>query len=425
MSLFGFADIVFNKQSGPTNGPLKALDKSPFETSTLRYPEDIGNYDKGHYVVFYIREQEKTQFPSPAGQAQGFDLNSPTVGDVFQNIGLPIKEATSYGSDLLGKINSGLSQINGVTGGALSGFTGALSGVASGVQSSINNLFGQKASALIADSASTSSILSNNIAKITNASFIQTTRLTKEAIALYMPDTLLYQQQQNYTNASLASELGGNLAGIAATGQQSGVFDAVKAAGARLGAGVVNKLLGSQSGAALVAAAAGVVQNPMLEVIYSSPDFRNFQFDFLFYPRNEKEALEVQKIINSFRFHQCPEISKLKNFLIPPSEFDIRFYYGGSVNPNIPQIATCVLRSMQVNYAPNGFSTYEVPGESSPALGRTGMPVAIQMTLEFQETTILTKEDFREGGSKSYFPSLNSNSGSSTPSYNIGDTPAA
>jgi hypothetical protein len=54
-----------------------------------------------------------------------------------------------------------------------------------------------------------------------------------------------------------------------------------------------------------------------------------------------------------------------------------------------------VLTTIDVNYAPNGFSAYEVPGENSPALGRTGMPVAIQLTLQFQETTFLTKEDYR------------------------------
>ena len=47
-----------------------------------------------------------------------------------------------------------------------------------------------------------------------------------------------------------------------------------------------------------------------------------------------------------------------------------------------------------MNYAPNGFSAYEVPGENNPSLGRTGMPVAIQVQLQFQETTYLTKTDF-------------------------------
>jgi hypothetical protein len=418
MSLFGFADIVFNKQAGPVKGPLKALDKSPFETSTLRYPEDIGNYDKGHYVVFYIREQEKTQFPSPA-KNDGVNINSPNIGQVFENVGLPIKQATNYGSELLGKLNTGLGQLNSATNGALSGITGSISRSAAGIVGNINNLFGQKASALVADPASTSSILSNNIAKITNASFIQTTRLTKEAIALYMPDTLLYQQQQNYTSATLASELGGKIAGIAGTGIEAGYANAIKAAAARLGLSVAQTALGSQSGTAILARA-GLVQNPLLELIYTSPDFRSFQFDFLFYARNEKEALDVQKIINSFRFHQCPEISQLKNFLTPPSEFDIRFYYGGSVNPNIPQIATCVLTNMQVNYAPNGFSAYEIPGESSPALGRTGMPVGIQMTLQFQETTFLTKQDFRDGN-KNYYPDFSKSGSSSQPVTNLGD----
>jgi hypothetical protein len=62
------------------------------------------------------------------------------------------------------------------------------------------------------------------------------------------------------------------------------------------------------------------------------------------------------------------------------------------------------LTSIDVNYAPNGFSAYEVPGESSPALGRTGMPVAIQMGLQFQEVTYLTKKDFTSDSSFDSIP---------------------
>ena len=53
-----------------------------------------------------------------------------------------------------------------------------------------------------------------------------------------------------------------------------------------------------------------------------------------------------------------------------------------------------MLTTIDLNYAPNGFAAYEVPGENGPELGRTGMPVAIQLTLQFQETTYLTKKDF-------------------------------
>ena len=53
--------------------------------------------------------------------------------------------------------------------------------------------------------------------------------------------------------------------------------------------------------------------------------------------------------------------------------------------------------SISVNYAPNGWSAYEMPGENDPRLGRTGMPTAIQMTVNFKETVIITKQAFRTG----------------------------
>ena len=152
--------------------------------------------------------------------------------------------------------------------------------------------------------------------------------------------------------------------------------------------------LGQGQTAQALLAATGRVENPMLEMVYKSPAFRDFQFDFTFYPRDEREALEVQKIIKKFTFHQAPEVlSGTGGFLVPPSEFDIQFYYNGAQNPNIPSVGTCVLESIQVNYAPNGFTAYEIPGENAPALGRTGMPVAIQLTLQFKEVVIITKSD--------------------------------
>jgi hypothetical protein len=145
------------------------------------------------------------------------------------------------------------------------------------------------------------------------------------------------------------------------------------------------------------AAATGAVRNPMLEMLYKSPNFRTFNFEFKFYPRDEREALEVQRIVERLRYHQSPELVKESSaFLVPPSEFDIKFYYNGSQNPNIPPISTCVLQTIDIDYAPNGFSAYEVPNENQPSLGRTGMPVAMTLRLAFQETTYLTKEDFEE-----------------------------
>jgi hypothetical protein len=222
-----------------------------------------------------------------------------------------------------------------------------------------------------------------------------------------MPDTLQYNYSQSYDQLNLGSELGGQ----ALAGGKS-VYDAFQNGGAeglsaigktateigkqKAGSAVAEALGSAQTGQAILAST-GRVQNPMLEMIYKSPNFRTFQFDFTFYPRDEREALEVQRILERLRFHQAPELMKnAGGFLIPPSEFDIKFYNSGKENPNIPQIATCVLTTLDINYAPNGWAAYETPGENEPYLGRTGMPVSIQATLQFQEMTYLTKADFRD-----------------------------
>jgi hypothetical protein len=415
MSLFGLADIKFNKQESP-KGPLRALEGSEFKNTTLRYPSDVGNYDKGHYMVFYIREQKNTSFQSSAGPASSDSIiNDLSQGSTFQNTALVNNSVSNFGSGLLNKLNSGLSTLNSATGGALSGITGSISSGAGGLLGNINNLFGQRPTIVSGDAASTQKIIGNSIKSISNNSFIKTTQLTKEAIALYMPDTLAYTYSQSYDTASMGGELAGQaLAAGAASLDKFKDEGAMKALGSLgksaglLGTQKAFEVGGSLTGSSQTAqvafqAVTGVVTNPLLEMIYKSPNFRQFQFDFTFYPRDEKEAYEVQRIIESFRFHQAPEFVKgTQGFLVPPSEFDIRFYYGGYQNPNIPQIATCVLTNIDVNYAPNGWSAYEIPGESQPQLGKTGMPVSIQLGLQFTEKTYLTKKDFNKDDERSF-----------------------
>ena len=225
-----------------------------------------------------------------------------------------------------------------------------------------------------------------------------------------MPDTLNFDYRQNYDELKLGSGLGGLTSGAAS------IYDAFSSSAAKGGQTaapfIASYVLGNfgEYGRALSAGALGVVQNPMLELLYSQPNFRTFQFDFMLYPRDEKEALEVQKILERLRFHQAPEIKdgSYGYFLIPPSEFDIKFYYNGRINENIDKISTCILEQIIVNYAPSGFTAYESLGQNYPKLGSTGMPVAIQLTLMFKETQILTKE--------SYMPEMDSRSRAATES---------
>ena len=410
MALFGFSDISFNKGSSERKGPLAPLlVGKEFETTLLRYPLDIGNADKGHYMVFYIREQRNTSFKR--GSFASVDKIDGTQAAEKQLLsGLPSgvgPGGSSIGQELLGKVNGALGQLNAKTNGALSGVTNVLGKAATSAASAIDNVFGKAGVTVGGNSAATSAHIDTSIKSITGGSLglTRTTKLTKDSIAMYMPDSLNYTYSQGYAEQDLGADLAGKALAAGASalekfkseGIAAGAGSIAKSVGLEA-AGAITGLLGDKTGGSLFTAATGVVKNPMLEMIYTAPSMRSFQFEFTFYPRDEREALEVQRIIERFRFHQAPELAEgTKGFLVAPSEFDIKFYYAGSQNPNIPPIAdNCVLTQMDVNYTPNGFSAYEVPGEDKPSLGRTGMPVAIQMQLQFKETTFLTKADFRD-----------------------------
>jgi hypothetical protein len=415
MAFFGLTDIKFNQIDPRAFGPLAALEGSPFEKTTLKYPLDIGSPDKGHYMVFFVREQKNTSYGSETRGGRTFAkeeekaiydaLNRSTqflgggVGAGKQTFADTINEKLT---NLVSKGTSSVIQKFG---------SGSTAGKVSGVIDSF--IKGPQASSQLRDERGTietsiKAITDKNASTAAGAEFLVRTRLTNEAIALYMPDTLNFDSTANYTDIKPGEELLGqamvaapNLVAAVKAGDTKGILNAAAKSG--LGSMIAQQLAqkaGVGAGVSRLGAyfATGGVTNPMIELMYTAPDFRSFQFEFMFYPRSEREALEVQRIIDRFRFHQAPELmgglTAQTGLLIPPSEFDIKFFYAGRQNPNLPPIATCVLKSVQVNFAPRGFSAYETVGENSAALGRTGMPVAIQMTLSFQETTYITKEDF-------------------------------
>lgn len=407
MAFFGLTDIKFNDIQQRTSGPLGALDSSPFINNALRYPIDVGtSVDKGHYMIFFVREQINTNFSAESRGGRYYTREQES--GVFNSLGSQLRgdglvssgAKKDFASFLNDKIGSALSK------GAA--FMNTKGGTAGKLGGAINSFVSGPKKAESEEKFDPS--IGKSVAEISDKSpfnVLNRTRLTNDAIALYMPDTLNYDSQAGYSDLSPGNDKMGQLAVAAPE-----IIEAYRNGGAAaagkvaIKSGIAQTLLQEKvgtitgdSGRLGVFAATGRVTNPMLELIYTSPSLRSFQFEFMFYPRSEKEALEVQRIIDRFRFHQAPELDKFENgrqtgMLIPPSEFDIKFYYGGRQNPNLPPIASCVLQSVQVNFAPRGWSAYEEVGENVPALGRTGMPVAIQMSLSFKETTYITKEDF-------------------------------
>lgn len=446
MSFFGLGDINFNRDYSETYGPLSALEGTKFEQNTYRYPINVGDYSNGHYMVFFINKQKASSStaqlitePRIDALRVGQSLTSAgvkaaitegAVGIVKQKFGTEINRAINNASNkLTSEVQSAIRNSNIINstgygkeiGGFLSGIAGGIigSGVAN-MRSRTQSITGVSSfSGVFVDNSNSGSsektnlLIQNSIKEITDKSpfaFLNTTTLTTDAIALYMPDTLLFNNPQSYGELRPGNETLGQLATAAPglvdaykNGGGKSAFKALIKSGAAqtLASKFAESLGGGDTAKAAILGMTGKVVNPMLEMIYSSPSFRQFQFDFFLYPRSEAEALQVQQIINRFRYHQAPELSTFSDgrqngLLIPPSTFNIKFFNGGRENPNIPKISECVLTDITLNYAPNGWAAYEVPGELDPSIGRTGMPVAIQMTLHFTETTYITKQDFNE-----------------------------
>jgi hypothetical protein len=387
MALFNLTDISFTPPGNISKGPLSLLQNSEYQYTTLRYPEDVGSSDKAHYIAININEQVKTQFGSSQSSDKPF---------VIQNrIDNPALQPNTVGAGEL--LKSGLASDAGVNLQNIvnSGFTAARNG--------LNTVLGNGTTGKLVNSGIDAGVEygSNVIQQALSLEFTRTIRRIKDTVVLYMPDTLNFQYQQSYSNPELGGGLAAGLFSAASSLNQTkkdnpnaSKDELIQKYGQNLAPFFASAALNSLGniGKTLFAAGSGTVVNPMMELLYTSPQFRTFRFDFQFYPRNEKEARSVQDIIDTLRFHQAPEIKEQSGgfFLIPPSEFDISFYYNGKENPNIPKISTCVLTAIDTDYAPNGFAAYEVP-QQNPQRGGTGMPVSIRLGLQFQETEMVYK----------------------------------
>jgi hypothetical protein len=203
---------------------------------------------------------------------------------------------------------------------------------------------------------------------------------------------LVYNYQNKYEEISMTA-LTGKVAGGIADVVLGVAGSVVKAAYertqqvSRATGGIVDATGRVISQAAILT---GFPINPRVEVLFSHNNLRQFRFDFLMSPRNVQESETIKEIIRILRLNSAPEISgEFGGFTyIPPAEFDISIYHKNIPNPHIPRINTCVLTVIEVQYDPTDgiFSTFS-----------NGHPVAVRMTLGFQEIEPLHKKRINEG----------------------------
>jgi hypothetical protein len=129
----------------------------------------------------------------------------------------------------------------------------------------------------------------------------------------------------------------------------------------------------------------GQVLNPNLELLFTGPQLRPFNFTFKLSPRSEDEAKEVKDIINYFKKNMAPVREDPNIFLKAPKTFFIEYQFGaGNPHPGLNKIKECALTNCSVDYTPLGtYMTYP-----------DGTMVSYTLSLQFQELEPIYSNDY-------------------------------
>lgn len=198
----------------------------------------------------------------------------------------------------------------------------------------------------------------------------------KTAVALNVPNNYTVGYRVNYADEELGTMFGNAAAAARGEGNITGTNTAIL--------GLAGKSQGMPALSALTKAAI----NPRKEQLFRSVDNRRFTFEYQFAPRSEKEAMNIKRIIDTFKYHMHPEYldNNTRLAYLFPSEFDIVHMFDNKESKFMNKISTCVLAEMTVNYSPNGqWSTHT-----------DGSPTQINVQLTFVELETLTKERFMD-----------------------------
>jgi hypothetical protein len=325
------------------NSPIKEL-YEPNGGKTYQpivYPSDL---DNDHYIMFHIMKRKRP------------GINSAPTDRAIRTLVLPVPMnlQTAYGVNYE---NRGM---------------GILGGMASG-QLGVNNVVqaGQSLyDAAKAKAADLAGVVTNNVSD----SWITQNPGTSNMLGLSSGG--LTDANKHAGNQALAVG-----AGVGATAIGAAVGGAV---GGILTAGA----LGIQNIGAGIMSSAGKAINPHMAVLFKDVGFRNFSFAYKLVARNQEESDSIKEMISLLKYHMHPALEDGTLTFGYPEEFEIEF--SRTISPYLFKIHKSVLTGISVNYN----------GENMPLFFEdTQAPVSIELTMNFQETKILTKEDFRESGS--------------------------
>ena len=231
------------------------------------------------------------------------------------------------------------------------------------------------------------------------------TRRLKTAISMYMPTSVSAGYSSQYTDTEIgigaAAVLDSGFYDQLTSGQLGGAFSAISnflpdvAKSIELKAlGAAGMIPGFQGIRELSEMRSGVIVAERMELAFKGIDKRTFQYEFKMSPKSQEEAKEIRSIINAFKFNMLPEFEGSDahgRSLIVPNTFDIEYMWNGAQNNFLHKISTCVLSDMSVSYGGDKFKTHAgINGDGAP-------PIDTTLSLTFKEMELITRERAKEG----------------------------
>ena len=229
------------------------------------------------------------------------------------------------------------------------------------------------------------------------------TKRLKSGIALFMPPQIQTTYTANYTDTTIGggTEAALNAFNEAVGGRLDRATDAFFATEEAFKEGVEKLILstlgtvapglgGIREGAF---AKAGAIISDRMELAFKGINKRQFQYTFKMIPRSKREADEIRNIIFTFKQNMLPEFvggNRQGRRLRVPNTFDIQYMYKGNQNEYLHHISTCVLETMSVQYGGERYKTFPGNEQGAP-------PVETQITLNFKEMELITRERVFEG----------------------------
>jgi hypothetical protein len=142
----------------------------------------------------------------------------------------------------------------------------------------------------------------------------------------------------------------------------------------------------------LLARGFGVIPNSNLELLFNSPSLRTFEFNWRMSARNEREALQIKRIIRFFKQGMAAktvtnQAGDRSLYLGTPNVFRMQYRTaGGKIIQGVNRIKPVAVVGTAVNYTPDGqWSAYD-----------EGQPVSCTMSINMSELEPVYASDYSE-----------------------------